>query len=305
MSTKTTLNSLNAYEISQQLRNDGLVVAVGPFVFCIKSSLASIANNVQRIYGDFQLLSHHDLIDFYVSIKKPKGLRRFIKPQINFYCDDYSPFLPLPASQAFPLLEWGMNWCIAQHAHHHLLLHSAVLEKNGKSVILPAQSGSGKSTLCALLALNGWRLLSDEMALIDLKSNQLHALARPISLKNESINIIQQQNCETIFGEIVDDTNKGTISHLKPSKVSVQQVENTVAPYAIVFPKYQAKQPIQVNATDKATAFMGVIENSFNYSILAEAGFKAVSQLIDSTQCHTLTYSSTEEVLAFFEELAH
>lgn len=303
MPIKTTLSSLSALEISQQLKSDGLVIAVGPFVFCIKSSLSSIASNVEKIYGDFQLLSHRDLIDFYVSIKKPKGLRRFIRPQINFYCDDYSPFLPLPASQAFPLLEWGMNWCIAQHAHHYLLLHSAVLEKNGKSVILPAQSGSGKSTLCALLSLNGWRLLSDEMALINLENDQLHALARPISLKNESINVIQNQPCETIFGEVVDDTTKGTISHLKPSTASVQQVAETAAPFAIVFPKYQAKQPISVETTEQATAFMAVIENSFNYAILAETGFNAVAQLIDNTQCYTLTYSNTEEVLAFFEEL--
>lgn len=304
MSIETTLNSLSTNEIRHRLENDGLVLAIGPFVFCIQSSLDSITNNIEKIYGDFQLLSHDDLIDFYVAIKKPRGLRSFIKPQINFYNNEHSPFLPLPASQAFPLLEWGMNWCIAQHAHHYLLLHSAVLEKNGKSVILPAQSGSGKSTLCALLAINGWRLLSDEMALINVKSNQLHALARPISLKNESINVIQRQSCETIFGEVIDDTTKGTISHLKPSTLSVQQVEQTVAPFAIVFPKYQAKQSISVTTTDKATAFMSVIENSFNYAILAETGFNAVSQLIDNTQCHTLTYSNTEEVLAFFEELA-
>lgn len=304
MPIKKTLSSLSTNEIFQQLKNDGLVLAVGPFVFCIKSSLPSIANNVQKIYGDFQLLCQDDLIDFYVSIKKPRGIRRYIRPQINFYCDNYSPFLPLPASQAFPLLEWGMNWCIAQHAHHYLLLHSAVLEKNGKSFILPAQSGSGKSTLCALLALNGWRLLSDEMALINLKNGLLHALARPISLKNKSINVIQDQSCETIFGEVIDDTTKGTISHLKPSKASVQQVTKTVAPFAIVFPKYQANQPINAKATEKATAFMSVIENSFNYAILGEFGFNAVAQLIDNTQCHTLTYSSTEEVLAFFEELA-
>lgn len=303
MTTKKTLSSLNSYEVTQRLKKNGLVLAIGPFVFCIKSPLPSIANNIQKIYGDFQLLSHDDLIDFYVTIKKPRGLRYFIKPQIDFYCDDFTPFLPLPASQAFPLLEWGMNWCIAQHAHHYLLLHSAVLEKNGKSVILPAQSGSGKSTLCALLASNGWRLLSDEMAMIDLNNHQLHALARPISLKNESISVIKSHAPKAIFGEVVDDTNKGTISHLKPSKNSVLQVDKSVAPFAIIFPKYMAKQPLIVEPTPKANAFMSVIENSFNYAILSKVGFDAVSHLIDSTQCFTLSYSNTEEVLSYFDGL--
>jgi len=120
---KTKLNSLNSKEVYQRLNNNGLVLAIGPFVFCIKSPLISIATNIESVYGDFQLLSHENLIDFYITIKKPKGLRSFYKPQVYFYSNEYSPFLPLPASQAFPLLEWGMNWCIAQHAHHYLLLH--------------------------------------------------------------------------------------------------------------------------------------------------------------------------------------
>ena len=301
----TTLNSLSAQEASHQLMHDGLVLEVGPFVFCVQSTLPSVTTNVRKLYGDFPLLTHNDLIDFYVSIKKPRGIRRFFKPQINFYCDDSSPFSPLPASQAFPLLEWGMNWCIAQHAHHYLLLHSAVIEKNGKSVILPAQSGSGKSTLCALLVLNGWRLLSDEMALISVKTGQLHPLARPISLKNESINVIQKQACQTILSDVVDDTNKGTISHLKPSALSVQQVDKTTLPYAIIFPKYHAKHPLHVQSIEQGMAFMQVIANSFNYAVLGKTGFNAVAKLIDNTQCHTLTYSNTKEVLSFFETLVN
>jgi hypothetical protein len=42
-----------------------------------------------------------------------------------------------------------------------------VLERGGRALLLPAPSGSGKSTLCAGLAFNGWRLLSDELALLD------------------------------------------------------------------------------------------------------------------------------------------
>jgi serine kinase of HPr protein (carbohydrate metabolism regulator) len=52
----------------------------------------------------------------------------------------------------------------------------------GKGVLLSAVSGSGKSTLSAELALNGWRLLSDELALID-SEVKLVPLTRPVSLK--------------------------------------------------------------------------------------------------------------------------
>ena len=65
------------------------------------------------------------------------------------------------------MLEWGLNWCVAGHAHQYLMLHAAALERNGRAVILPGDPGAGKSTLTAALMLSGWRLLSDEITLVD------------------------------------------------------------------------------------------------------------------------------------------
>ena len=44
------------------------------------------------------------------------------------------------------MYEWGVNWCIGTTGHCNLILHSAVVEKDGRGVILPAIPGSGKST---------------------------------------------------------------------------------------------------------------------------------------------------------------
>ena len=77
-------------------------------------------------------------------------------------------------------------------AHHYLILHAAVVEKNGLAAILPAPPGSGKSTLTAGLVLSGWRLLSDELTLIERKTGLIQPLPRPMSLKNQSIEVIRQ-----------------------------------------------------------------------------------------------------------------
>ena len=53
--------------------------------------------------------------------------------------------------------------------------------------------GSGKSTLAAgLVYRGGWRLLSDELALLSLGDGAVSALPKPISLKNESIAIMKR-----------------------------------------------------------------------------------------------------------------
>ncbi len=89
------------------------------------------------------------------------------------------------------MLEWGLNWCVSAHCHQYLIFHAAVIEKSGRALILPAPPGSGKSTLCAGLVNRGWRLLSDELTLIDIASCGVVPLPRPVSLKNASIDVIR------------------------------------------------------------------------------------------------------------------
>ena len=81
------------------------------------------------------------------------------------------------------MLEWGMNWCIASNAHQYFIMHSAMIEKNGQAILLPAPQGSGKSTLCAAMVNAGWRLFSDELGLIEPETLQAIPCTRPINLK--------------------------------------------------------------------------------------------------------------------------
>ncbi len=104
----------------------------------------------------------------------------------------------MPLGHAMPLLEWALNWCISTDAHQFLIVHAAAIERNGLAVVLPAPPGSGKSTLCAALIHRGWRLLSDELALLSLVDGTLHALARPVSLKNRSIDVMSEYAREAV-----------------------------------------------------------------------------------------------------------
>ena len=298
------LVDLGAQGISEKLKHKGLCIKVGPFVFSISSSISEVSTNILTTYGQFSIAADTDIVDFDICIDKPKGVRRWIKPQVSFYLDGKSPFLPLPASQAFPLLEWGMNWCIAQHSLKHLSLHAAVVEKNGCTIILPAQSGSGKSTLTAILVNNGWRLLSDEMALICLDTLTIQPLARPVSLKNESIKLIKGLYPAAIFSDVVDDTNKGTISHMRANSNAVLKADELASANYVVFPKFIAGTEAALTPKSKGESFLAVIENSFNYGILGEAGFDTLDRVIQQCRCFEFNYSATEQAITAFDQLA-
>ena len=113
--------------------HQGLVLATGPFRFRITSHTDEVLRGLHRLYADFELPSD-GFCDYTVRVDRVSGLRRHWRPQVTFHFDAMQPFKPLPADHAYALLEWGLNWCIAGHAHHYLLLHAAVLERNGRAI---------------------------------------------------------------------------------------------------------------------------------------------------------------------------
>jgi HprK-related kinase A len=295
------LSDLTSDELQYRLTS-GLILNTGAFNFRLQTSIPSVIEGVKLLYADYTQ-RHEEFADFHVTIASAKGLRRWIKPQALFHFDGFSPFKPLPLNQAFPLLEWGMNWCVSNHAHSYLMIHAAVVEKNGRAVILPAPPGSGKSTLCALLVCRGWRLLSDELTLVRLSDGQITPLPRPVSLKNQSIDVIKTFEPQVVFSRSVLDTIKGTVAHMKAPAESIHRSLETAKASWIIFPKFQTGATTLLKSIPQARALMRVADNAFNYSLLGARGFHAMANLINATRSYEFTYSEIDEAMATFDAL--
>jgi HprK-related kinase A len=297
-----TLGSVALTELTERLAH-GMTLVTGPFRFRLRSRQACVADALTTLYADFAVEDDTGFRDFHVLVDRVPGPRRWYRPQVNFWFDGIAPFKPLPADQAAALMEWGMNWCIAAHAHHYLLLHAAVLERNGHCVILPGDPGAGKSTLTAALALTGWRLLSDELTVIDRDDGRVVPLARPISLKNQSIDVIRRFDPTAVFGRPAHDTHKGTVALLRPPTDSVARVHEKGVARHVVFPKWRAGADTRLSPRSKADAFMHAASHSFNYSLLGRLGFELNAALIDGCDCWDFEYSELHEALRVFEDL--
>ncbi|MCK9258352.1 MAG: HprK-related kinase A [Azoarcus sp.] len=298
------LGELTAPELKQRLTGSGLWLRTGEFVACIHSRFADIQHSLSLLYADHPLADNAGFADFHISIENGSGLRRYIRPQAQFVIDGVKPFQPLPANQAFPILEWGMNWCITAYGHHQLVLHAAAVARDDRCLILPAPPGSGKSTLCAALVNRGWRLLSDELTLIDLRTGAIHPLSRPVSLKNNSIGVIKAFAPDAVFSRATEDTSKGTVALMKPPRTSVEQMMQTARPRWIVMPKYVPSSPARLDGMGSGEAFLSIADNAMNYHILGTQGFKAAGNLIDECSAHRFEYSNLDEAIATFDQLA-
>ena len=297
------ISDLSTPELSRSLHRGDLCLRLGPLVARMKTDVPSLVQDIALMYADFSVCEEGGFSDFHVEVAYETGMRRWAKPLVRFFFDGQPSFVPLPAIQALAMLEWGMNWCVAAHCHQYLIIHAAVLERGGKAAILPAPPGAGKSTLCAALALRGWRLLSDELALYDFAGGVLHGMARPINLKNQSIDVIQQFSPMAVMSPRIPDTTKGTVALVRPPVDSVIHAHLSARPCWIVLPQYVPESLPQWVPHSKARTFMLMAEQSFNYDILGERGFDAIGRLVDQSQCYRLTYSHLDDALCVFDGL--
>ncbi len=271
------------------------LLQVGKFTFEIESDVSSLGDYLFHHYDKNLIPSTEEVfVDYQISVKHCSWHRRIFKPQVEFRHCNISPFKPLPLSQAHALLEWGMNWVLSTQAHQYWLIHSASLEKNGKGIIIAAPSGAGKSTLCAYLASQGWRLLSDELAMIDLDTLQMHGLGRPISLKNQSIDVMKPYFDDSHFSQIAVDTHKGTICLLKPPLSSIEQASKSADPKLIVFVNYNQNEKLFIETVQSPVALTEIIQNSFNFGLLNLKGFQCAKRLVTKCDAIYVEYSDLQ-----------
>lgn len=298
------LRDLPLPDLRHRLRNSGVTLKTGPFVYNIRTPVRHLASSLATLYADTPLASDTDFVDFHVRVRLSRGPRRLYRAQSEFDLDGIVPFKPLPGQQALAMLEWGMNWCIYNHAHHLLILHGAVLERNGGAIILPAPSGSGKSTLCAGMMHRGWRLLSDELILIDPERGLVHPLCRPVSLKNQSISVISKFAPGAVMTTPIAETVKGTVAHLRPGAENIARAGDLAPVRWAMFPRYTPGSETLLTGVSRADTFMTLVNNAFNYSLLAGRGFDTLANVVEGLDGYQLEYSDMEHAIATLNQLA-
>ena len=282
-----------------------IVLDAGPFRVGIRTSYSPLLDTLRYFYRASVCDEVTPVLDFDIRLDRPKSLRRWVRPQIQFEIDSFRPFEPHPAENAFPMYEWGLNWCIATSAHRYMMLHSGVVAFGADALILPGSPGSGKSTLTAALHLRGARLLSDEFGLVLPETADLLPMPRGIPLKNASIDAILEFDSAAPLGPTYPKTRKGRVRHLRPDQESQRLRCLPASPRWLVFPTYESGADELLQPLDKTEAFRQLAFNCFNYRLLGETGFSAVARLIRRVDCYTFRFSQLDRATDVLTGLAN
>jgi HprK-related kinase A len=296
------LRHLAADEYSERLVRGELPLRVGPYIYNIQSNLPTVAAGIATLYADFPIAEPSEFIDYNIAIVR-HGLLQRMRGEAKFLLDKKSPFDAIPAGQAYAFLEWGMNWCVSVHTNEFLKLHAAAVSRGDRAIIMPGLPGAGKSTLCAALGLSGWRILSDEHAMVRPDTTQVLSLCRPVSLKNESIEAIKSFSKNAIFGPVSKETHKGVVAHMKADLQADSHDTKYLQAAAMVFPRYARDEPQRLSPRRRTDSFILAAYHSFNYSLLCEAGFEAMKILIESIECFDLVYHDLDWAVNAVNEL--
>ena len=285
------------------MRQAVMHLRLGPFTAVLTTVFSEVVEALGRLYPPRFRKAVGGFADFHVALMPGKGLRRYLRPQARFLIDGQDPFKPLPADQALPLVEWGLNYAVAGLAHQFLIVHAGAIEKNGRVVILPGAPGSGKSTLTAGLAHRGWRLLSDELALIRCDDGHVVPLARPVNLKNASIGLLKAFAPQAVFSDAVADTVKGTVALMRAPDESLARVDETAPVGWVVFPRWRAGDVARFTPFSKAAGLIEIGHHAMNYSLHGAQGFSLLTEILGKSGCYRFAYGDLNEAASAFDAL--
>ncbi|GAB5415439.1 MAG: hypothetical protein Cons2KO_30420 [Congregibacter sp.] len=168
---------------------------------------------------------------------------------------------------------------------------------------MPAMPGSGKSTLAACLVADGWRLLSDEFGIVDLMTQHMLPMPRPIPLKNESIKVFIDRETGLSLGPEYDRTRKGTVRHVFPKNTCVDAQQRSASPALLLLPKYFPGADLEFREEAKHVALTRLTNNAFNYLVAGRAAFEAATNLVSKVQCYDMVYSDVDQAISRISEM--
>ena len=298
----SVVRDLEGRALADRLRGPGLPLDLGPVVARVGTSLPELVEPVRSLYGAYSISEIEPFVDFEVRVEPGPTLRRWIAPQAVTFVDGQRSFAPFPRRQALPMLEWAINWCAFTRPNQYLLLHSAAVERDGRCLLLPGRPGSGKSTLTAALVLRGWRLLSDELAILPRGSDHVLPAPRPVGLKEDAIPLIERFGPSTI-GPRTEGTRKGTVAHMRPPDDSVRRRHEPARPCWIVFPRFEAGAATALRPISRPEAFLRVAYESFNYSALGAEGFETLAPVVERCSCYAMRYGDLAVAIEALHEV--
>jgi len=274
---------------------------IGVVPISVRSDYAPALRDLGRLYEGDELAEAPDdaiRIDI-VRTRHGRSLRR----RYEIWADGAMRFMVWQGSDVLPHVEWAINWQLMLYLPRFFEIHASVVEIDGQGVMFPAAPQSGKSTLALGLLSRGARYLSDEFALIDPETLQLHPYPKALCLKEGSFGVLDDLGLHRERRRVYVKGKKGRVAFVSPTRFGRERVGIPCPVRHILFCRYRDGVRPSVSPISRAEAVLRLNEQSFNFLKFRRRGVTLMSDLVRSATCYELTAGDIEPTCELVETL--
>ena len=263
----------------------------------VRTTSSEFAEQVRRLFRSFSPTpSNGDSPDLALSflVAAPPKSRR-IRP---FHCA-YRGYTQIARTtdywQLFRYLEWQLDLLLAEQTQDYYLVHSAAVARDGAGFLLPGPSGSGKSSLTMALIGRGYRYMSDELAAVDLTTNELHSVPKPLGIKDISIFPELSRRQDFWFGPGPEEkVREEPVWYVHPEDVLPNCIGSPVPIRYIIFPKYHPDTAPRLETLGAGQVMELLLQNSVNFRRFGSIGFDLLAEMVEEAECFSLSFNDLD-----------
>lgn len=199
-------------------------------------------------------------------------------------------------------LEWLIIRLLLENSNF-LQIHSAVVEKDGKAILFPAESNSGKTTMAVALSQDRFQCFSDEVALVDADSHFIHPFPRNIHIEPEQKELFSSSGYRVKFKKLRWGNSVGENFECRMEKTNRRREKISSKARFIIFPKYSPAHNNKLHPISRANAFMGLLKNEINFNRFQGKGLDIIEGLVKDADCYEMETGDLEGAVAAIKNL--
>lgn len=230
------------------------------------------------------------------------------RPQTRFVCQRLEGGFALRRRGA--LLAWGQTlaaffqeaeWALTHEALLRLgsffQVHAGAAARQGRAQLLVGPPESGKTSLTLALALRGWSLLGDEIALVDAPSLRVWACRRDLILRPGTRALLRPE-----MAQVPDFKWAEGNCYFSPRLVG-PPLEEPAELAGLVFPVLRLGAGVEWGRLGRAEAARRLLEQAMNLGDWAAVGMELVGRLVERYPAVELVFGDAREVAEAFSEV--
>jgi hypothetical protein len=197
----------------------------------------------------------------------------------------------------FQEAEWALTLEVLRRLGGFFQVHAGTVARQGRAWLLAGPPESGKTSLALALALRGWALFGDEIALIDAPSLKAWACRRDLILRPGTRALLRPE-----MGQVPDFKWADGDCYFSPRLVGPAP-EEPAELAGLVFPALRRGAGAGREPLGRAEAARRLLEQAMNLGDWGAKGVELVGRLVEGCPAMELVFGDAREGAAALSEV--